>query len=298
MSIFKKIRLKSDSVNVFLSILPFAFFTLVVLFYPLINTFYHSFTKWTIKETIFIGLENYKYLISSGTTLVELLKNNLILLIVIPIQIFISLIIAYLLYTEIWGWKIFRILFYLPSILSVVIIGYLFRMFFAFNGPLNNILRALNLNFLVVDWFSKGSTAFVVVILALIWSQYGMAVLIFLSGMSAIEPSVLESAKIDGANWWRRFINVVLPMIIGTIEFYLVVLFISFFTAVFGFIYSITFGGPGYTTTTIEYMIYLKAFKANLLGQSSALSVILFFIVLMIIIIILMVFRKFGEWQD
>ena len=281
----------------FLSILPLALFILLILFYPLINVFFHSFTKWTIKETVFIGLENYKYLISGGQ-LLELLKNNFIVLLAIPIQIFISLIISYLLYTEIWGWRLFRILFYLPAILSVVVIGFLFRMFFALNGPLNDFFRTLNLDFLIVDWFSSGATSFVIVIIALIWSQYGMAVLIFLSGMSAIEPSILESAKIDGANWWRRFTSIVLPMIIGTIEFYLVILVIGFFTAVFGFIYSITFGGPGYSTTTIEYMIYIKAFKANLLGQSSALSVILFLFVLVITILILRVFRKFGEWQE
>lgn len=298
MNSLKKFRIKSESLSVFFSILPLAVFLLVILFYPLVNVIYHSFTKWTIRETIFIGWDNYEYLISSGATLLNLLKNNLIVFIAIPIQILFSLIIAYLLYTEVWGWRVFRILFYLPSILSVVIIGHLFRLFFSLNGPINNLFKILNLDFLVVEWFRTGATSFIVIIIAIIWSHYGMAVLIFLSGMSAIEPSILESAKMDGAGWWRRFTKIVVPMLTRTIEFYLVILIIGFFTSVFGYIYSITLGGPGYETTTIEYMIYSKAFKSNLLGQSSALAVILFFIVLIITIVTIRIFRKFGGWQE
>jgi multiple sugar transport system permease protein len=293
---FKKKYLESEKISILLSILPFAIFTLAVIFYPLINIFFHSFTNWTIKETVFTGFENYIKLVSSGTFL-DLLKNNLIVSLSIPIQVIISLIISYILYSEIWGWKFFRILFYIPSILSIVVIGYLFRTFFASDGILNNILKTLNLDFLTINWFDKTATSFIVVILALIWSQYGMATFIFLSGMSAIDSSVLESAKIDGASWWGRFTKIVIPMIIGTIEFYLVILTIGIFTSVFSFIYSITYGGPGFSTTTIEYMIYLKAFKSNSLGQSSALAVMLFIIVLIITIIIIRIFRKIGKWE-
>jgi ABC-type sugar transport system permease subunit len=269
------------------------------LVYPLLSVFFHGFTKWTINETSFIGLDNFRNLISNpNVSLFLLLKNNLILLLAIPVQLFFSLIIAYLLYEEVWGWRIFRILFYLPAIFSTVIIGFLFRTFFALNGPLNEIIRILHMDFLVVNWLGSSSTAFIVIIIALIWSQYGMAVLIFLAGMSSMEPSIMESAVVDGANWWRRFFSIVLPMMVDTIEFYLVVLLIGFFTVSFGFIYSITAGGPGYGTTTLDYMIYIKAFKSNLLGQSSALATILFVIVLVIVIIVRKVFRKMGEWQE
>lgn len=294
---FKRSPRKSDTFNIFISILPILLLALLILVYPLLNVFFHGFTKWTISETRFIGLDNFRNLISSGS-LVLLLKNNLILLLAIPIQMFFSLIIAYLLYEEIWGWRIFRILFYLPAVLSTVVIGFLFRTVFASHGPLNEIIRILHMDFLVVNWLGSRSTAFIVVIIAMIWSQYGMAVLIFLAGMSSIKPSVLESSVVDGANWWQRFFRIVLPMIVGTIEFYLVVLIIGFFTASFGLIYSITSGGPGYGTTTLEYMIYIKAFKHSMLGQSSALATILFVIVLVIVIIILRVFKKMGEWQE
>lgn len=294
---FKRVPRKSDAFNIFISILPISLLALLILVYPLLSVFFHGFTKWTISETRFIGLDNFRNLISNGS-LVLLLKNNLILLLTIPIQMFFSLIIAYLLYEEIWGWRIFRILFYLPAVLSTVVIGFLFRTVFALNGPLNEIIRFLHMDFLVVNWLGSRPTAFILVITAFIWSQYGVAVLIFLAGMSSIEPSVLESAVVDGANWWQRFFRIVLPMIVGTIEFYLVVLIIGFFTASFGFIYSITAGGPGYGTTTLEYMIYIKAFKHNMLGQSSALATILFVIVLVIVIIVLKVFRKTGEWQE
>ncbi len=288
---------KSDKFNVFLSILPITILTIVIMVYPLVSIFYHGFTKWSISGTTLIGLDNYKNLITNGKLLL-MLKNNIVMLSAVPILIFISLIIAYLLFEEVWGWKVFQIVFYLPAVLSSVIIGFLFRTFFALRGPLNEVFRALKLEFLVIDWLGRGTTAFIVVIIAMIWSLFGMAVLIFLSGMSSINYSVLESALIDGANWWQRFYRIIVPMIVGTIEFYLVVLVIIFFTASFGFIYSITSGGPGFSTTTLEYMIYVKAFKSNLLGQSSALATILFIIVSIIVIIIFKIFRKIGDWQE
>ncbi|MHB8277062.1 MAG: carbohydrate ABC transporter permease [Candidatus Humimicrobiaceae bacterium] len=294
---FKGSPRKLDAFNIFISILPITLLIILILIFPLLSVFFHGFTKWTITETRFIGLDNFKNLISNGS-LALLLKNNLILLLAIPVLIFFSLIIAYLLYEEIWGWRIFRILFYLPSVFSIVIIGFLFKTFFALNGPLNGIIRNLHMDFLVVNWLGSRSTAFIVIIIAFIWSHYGFAVLIFLSGMSSIEPSILESAVVDGANWWQRFFRIVLPMIVNTIEFYLIVLIIAFFTASFGFIYSITSGGPGYGTTTLEYMIYIKAFKSNMLGQSSALATILFVMVLVMVIIVLKVFRKMEEWQE
>jgi len=285
-----------DKLNITLSILPITVLTIFIMVYPLISVFYHGFTNWNISGTTFIGLGNYSNLLKSGK-LTLLFRNNLIMLLAIPVQILFSLLVAYLLYEELWGWKQFRILFYLPAVLSSVVIGYLFRTFFALNGPLNDLLRLLKLKLLVVNWLSRGSTAFIVVIIAMIWSQFGMAVLIFLAGMSNIETYVLEGAVVDGANWWQRFFRIVLPMIVGTIEFYMIVLIIIFFTASFGFIYSITSGGPGYSTTTLEYMIYLKAFKSNLLGQSSALATILFLIVLILVIFTFKIFKKLGDWQ-
>jgi len=290
---FKRNR---DKLNTILSILPIMLLTIFIMVYPLVSVFYHGFTKWNISGTTFIGIDNYSNLFKSGK-LTLLLRNNLIMLLAIPVQIMFSLMVAYLLYEELWGWKQFRIFFYLPAVLSSVVIGYLFRTFFALNGPLNDLLRLMKLKFLVVNWLSKGSTAFIVVIIAMIWSQFGMAVLIFLAGMSNIETYILEGAIVDGANWWKRFFRIVLPMIVGTIEFYMIVLIIIFFTASFGFIYSITSGGPGYSTTTLEYMIYLKAFKSNLLGQSSALATILFLIVLILVIFTYKIFKKLGNWQ-
>ncbi len=288
---------KSDSFNAMISILPIALLTLSLMLYPLINIFIHGFTKWNITGTTFIGLNNYKNLIHSKYFFV-LLKNNLLLFITIPVQIFIALLIAYLLFEEPWGWKFFRALFYLPAVLSSVVIGFLFRTSFSLNGPINEMFRLLHLNFLVVNWLNRGVTAFSLVIFALIWSLFGMPVLIFLSGMDSLDYSIIDSAMVDGANWWQRFFKIIIPMIIGQIEFYTIVLLIIFFTASFGFIFSITSGGPGYSTTTLEYMVYLKAFKTNLLGQSAALASTLFVIVLIFVIAILSVFRKIGGWQD
>jgi multiple sugar transport system permease protein len=119
-----------------------------------------------------------------------------------------------------------------------------------------------------------------------------------LGGMSKISPSIFEAAKMDGANFWQRTFSVIVPMITRTIEYALIMSLVWTLTSIFAFIYSITSGGPGYETTTIDYMIYTKFYQASAnYGFASALAVILLIIILVITIAEMRFTNKASEWE-
>ncbi|HEX5500759.1 MAG TPA: sugar ABC transporter permease, partial [Thermomicrobiales bacterium] len=119
---------------------------------------------------------------------------------------------------------------------------------------------------------------------------YGM--LILLAGMSAIDPHVYEAARLDGASWWQRTYQITLPLIAKPMRFLSIINVVYTFTSLFGFIFVMTSGGPGYETTTVDYFIYLRAFAGFDLGGGAALAVMLFFIVIGLTVV---QFRMFGD---
>ena len=210
-----------------------------------------------------------------------MLRNNIILILHIPVKVFFALMFSLLLYEKTWGWRIFRRISFLPGIISAVIIGYLFRVMFGFNGPINLLLRAAGLDILAVEWLGNGITAIVVIIICLIWQGIGWQSLLILGGLSAVPPSIFEAAEIDGAGYWRRLIHIVLPMLVRIFEYTFIMNIMWVFTGLFPYIFSLTNGGPGYETTTLDYMIYIKAFvSGNQLGSACALAVILLVIIM------------------
>ncbi|OGO81676.1 MAG: hypothetical protein A2Y21_03940 [Clostridiales bacterium GWC2_40_7] len=264
---------------------------------PIINVVYHSFTLWDGLKAKFIGLENYAYMFTNGDFW-HIMGNNALFLIAVPLIIMISLIVAVLIYEEVKGWKFFRSVFFLPYVLSAVVVGYLFRSLFAYGGPINQILGSLGMEALKTDWLSSRGTAIFVIILAVVWTQFGYGMLVYLAGMSSISPSVFEASKIDGANWFQRFVHVILPMLIRTTEFLVILNTIFVFTSLFDYIYTITRGGPGYDTMPINYWIYMKAFRSNEMGFACALALVLFGILLVISLIQRKIVNKADDWGE
>jgi multiple sugar transport system permease protein len=266
---------RKNSRTAALSVLPMVIVIAAVTIYPTMDAFYHSLTKWNGIRSSFIGLANYADIFSDAQFW-RLLLNNLIYIASVPVQIVLALVITVLLYEKTAGWRFFRALFFIPNVLSAVIIGLVFKQAFMYDGPVNTLLRGIGLESLALDWLSTGPTALGVVIVAVIWTNFGYGVILFLAGMSTIDSSIFEAAKLDGANWFQKTFYVILPQLSRVVEFFSVTTVIWIFTGLFGFIFSITKGGPGYDTTPLEYMVYLKAFKAgSQMGYACALAVIL-----------------------
>jgi multiple sugar transport system permease protein len=293
-------RQRTAAREIGLSLLPVAVILVVFRVYPIVTAVIKSFTNWDgLSRNDWVGVKNYVDLVSSGTFWI-VLRNTLVLLLNVPIQVFVGLVVALLLYEQVKGWRIYRAVIYTPQIISAVIIGYLFRTFFSLNGPVNGVLTALGLGGLAIEWFGNAGTALGVLILSIVWFSIGWQAIVILGGMSVIPPSVFEAALLDGASYWQRAFKIVVPMLVRTIEFAVIASGVWTLTQLFPFLYSMTKGGPGYDTTTLDYLIYLKSFGYGFgsnYGYASAVAVILLVVVLGFTAVEMRVANRADDWS-
>jgi len=289
---------RTKAVQGILSIIPTVVILIFIRFYPIAEAIYRSFTDWNgLYRNNWVGLQNYVN-IFTNSPFWTLLRNSFVLLISVPLQIFIGLLVAVLLYEEVSGWRFFRAIVYVPQIISAVIIGYLFRIAFGLNGPVNQLLRNIGAHFMAIEWLGNSASALFVLVFCLTWFSIGWQAIVILGGMAKLSPSVLESASLDGANFWQRTFLVIVPMTARTIEYGAIMSIVWTFTGTFAFIYSITYGGPGYETSTIDYMIYTKFYQASAnYGFATALAVILLVIILVLTYGEMTFTNKVSEWE-
>jgi multiple sugar transport system permease protein len=281
-----------------LSILPVIIVLLAIRAYPIVMAGIKSFTNWNgLYTSDFIGLTNYARLLG-GSVFWKLVRNNFVLLLNVPIQVFFGLIVAVLLHERVWGWRFFRSLYYIPQIISAVIIGYLFRTLFSMDGPVNLVLEGLGLMPEALEWLGDAATALGVIVFCLVWSSLGWMAIVFMGGLSAIPDSVFEAARIDGAGFWRRTFQIAVPMLARVLEYAVMLSIVWTFTGLFPFIFSLTRGGPGYETTTLDYMIYIKSFVSGVnLGEACAIAVLLLLIILALTLVEMRATRNLEDWS-
>jgi ABC-type sugar transport system permease subunit len=282
-----------------LSVLPVIVVLLAVRAYPIAAAAVKSFTNWNgLFTSDYVGLTNYVRLLR-GSVFWKLVRNNFALLLNVPIQVFLGLVVAVLLHERVWGWRFFRSLYYIPQIISAVIIGYLFRTLFGMDGPVNLVLGRLGLMPVPVEWLGSAATALGVIVLCLVWSSLGWMAIVFMGGLSSIPDSVFEAARIDGAGFWRRTFQIAVPMLARVMEYAVMLSVVWTFTGLFPFIFSLTRGGPGYETTTLDYMIYQKSFiSGNNLGEACAIAVLLLLIILALTVVEMRVTNRADDWSE
>lgn len=248
----------------------------VFLVYPVVMNFVYSFTEWKgFGEPAYAGFDNFAKLFTDQRFFTAL-KNIGVLLLYLPIGVLLPLMVADLLREGLPGWRLFRVLIYLPSVLGVVIIGTLFRLLLRQYGPINDILLSLGIQERIPWTGSQTLTIHVVGMLFIVWQLIGFGVVYFLAAMAGVDQDHYDAAKIDGANWFQTFVYVTIPGIRFAVEFFTVLAFIRVFARMFGFIYAFTFGGPGNSTYTLEFGIYVLGFQKFRAGYASAWSVVLF----------------------
>ena len=256
-----------------LAVLPSFIIVAGFMAFPILFAVFISFTKTNGLTFDWIWFENYRSLFTDPVVH-EVFLNNFKFLISVPLVIFVALVSAILLFEQFKGWKFFRVIFFLPSVLSVVVIGLIFRNAFGYYGSVNQFLGLFGME--PKQFFITSNYSIFIIILALVWSGFGYQSLLLLAGLTSINPAVFEAAAIDGAGWWRRLWSITLPNIRRVLGFVFIINFIYTFSSLFGFIFVITAGGPLYETTTIDYLVYLRAFSSSNLGSGAALAVVLF----------------------
>jgi ABC-type sugar transport system permease subunit len=160
-------------------------------------------------------------------------------------------------------------------VLSTVVVGILASFVLQLDGPLNQVLGAVGLQSLQHNWLASASTSIPMIILVVVWANFGYNVLIYLGGMSTIEPSLSEAARIDGASSWQVLRYVYVPNLRRVMELVLVINTVTAFAYMFAYIYTITNGGPGFDTYVSEFYIYTQAFTEQNLGYASAIGLVL-----------------------
>lgn len=281
-SLSSAVERKKRNVFPYLALAPAALLVLLLMVLPIGQTIWHSFTYWDGLTSKYIGLKNFQ-LIIHNPILPQILLNSVIFLISVPLILAASLVTAVLVYEKVLGWRVFRFLFFIPNVLSPVIVGVLFSTVFLPAGAVDKLLSPLGLsNF---AWLSNPWSARAVVILALVWTSFGFGMVVILAAMTTVDPALYDAANIDGASWWRRLRSITIPMISGSLQFLSVINVIYTFTSLFSFVFVITAGGPGFTTTTVDYYTYITTFENGQFGYGAALALILFIIVFILTII-------------
>jgi ABC-type sugar transport system permease subunit len=245
--------------------------------YPIVQLFFLSTRKVIAYDnTINVGLTNFKILITDPVFRLAIL-NNVRLLFGIPILIALSVFFAALLRDSPPGWKIYRAIVFLPYVLAIPVIGVAFSHILRLNGPLNVMLRDIGLGFLALDWIGNPKSAPWVLLIVIVWKELGFGVILFLARLLSTSENLYEAAMLDGANWWQRLWNVSVPELRSVISSYAILMGITLFSWVFAYVYTMTGGGPGNSTSVLEFYIYKKAFMGGKqFGVAAAVSVVLF----------------------
>ncbi len=271
-----------ENLTGYLFISPWLFIFFTFILFSLGYALYLSFTRYNLLSPAqWWGLEGYKRVLTDSLFLDKALPNTFkYVLIVVPLQTVISLVLAFAMDQKLRLRRLFRTVFYLPSVTSSVVISLIFVWLFAAQGIFNQLLG------LTVNWLNNVKTAFYIIMGMNIFTTSGTLMLIFLSGLQDIPESVYEAARIDGADSLQIFWYITIPMLRPIIFFVVTVGMIGCFQ-VFDQIYVMTSGGPLDSTTTITYLIYKWAFRDTTvkMGQASALAVILTLIILVVTLI-------------
>jgi ABC-type sugar transport system permease subunit len=259
---------------------------------PIGEAFYLSLTRWNgVGEPEWVGLANYEALLKDRTFRTAL-TNNLAILIAVPAWVLLPLFVASLIHRAPPGARFFRLALFLPAVLSPVVIGAFFNVMLQYSGPVNELLRMAGLDWVASEWLQSSRTALPVVMVVFIWATLGIGVLVYLAGLAQVNPESWDAARLDGAGFWQVQRHITIPELRRVIEFWTVIVLISSFTAVFPFIYTLTRGGPGYSTYTLDYYVYDKAFQGSALGYASAVGVVLLVIVGGLAALTVLLFRR------
>ena len=283
---------KRSYIGTFLLLLPAFIIITLTFFYPVIAVIRNSFFNFQSEIPKFVGLNNFKFIFGDSRFWISIKNNFLLMVCCIPVLVLLSLVLATFLYDRIKFWKGYRFISFLPYIIPITVVSVAFSYILMLKGVLNEILRLLNLDFLIVDWFRKPKTALITIMIVIIWKELGFGIILMIARILSLSEDVFEAAKIDGTNWWQNFIYVIIPQLRSIIEFYIVILTVTMFSWVFNYVYIMTKGGPGVSTWVGEMYVYQAAFRYNYRGIASATSLVILVIIFFIIVFQLKITRS------
>ncbi len=283
-----KKTLQKESLIGYLFILPTLLGFLIFMGYPLVYSIFLSFWDWHMMKGIsgseFVWLQNYLEIFQDSYFIDGLTNNLKMLFFAVPVLLILSLTLACVLNTAIFGRGIIRAVYFMPYITTVTAAAIVFAALFHDEfGPINEFLRMIGVDN-PPGWLASISWSMPTVGIFWIWRMLGYCIILFLAGLQTIPKSYYEAASIDGASGLKQFFYITFPLVSPTTFFLAITMGIASFS-ILAETKVMTGGGPGTSSYTLVYMIYKDAFEYYEMGYASATGIIFFAIILIITLI-------------
>jgi ABC-type sugar transport system permease subunit len=290
LTVTKKSNFQKRKLLPYLLVSPYLLFVIVFVVFPVLFCFFLTFNKWNIIAPMhFIGLNNYSRLFHDRLFWKAIVNTLRFLLMHIPLQLVVSLFLAYLLNQKIRAGSFFRSSFFMPVIVSGVVVTILWQQLLGFDsGLINRMLIKAGMN--KVGWLINPDIAIYSIAVMATWKNVGLYVILFLVGLQTVPTQYYEAAKMEGATRWQQFYHITLPMINPTIFMVVILSTIGGFN-LFIEPYIMTGGGPLNSTLSAVLYIYKQAFQYYNMGYSATLG---FFYAIMIMSVVVLQ-KKFIE---
>ena len=272
-------RLSGDRLAPYVLVAPAVLIIIVLRLWPLALGVNFSFTGDGERNGTSVGLSNYIELFQDPPFRTAL-RNVGLLVLLLPVAVAIPGLLATFIFLRVPGHRFFRSVYFFPAVLSPVIIGAIFNLLLAADGPLNKVLGAVGLD--PVDWLGDPDLAIFTVVAVHIWATFGMSLVVFLSGFATLDLTLLDAARSDGASTPQVIWHVIIPGLSRTIRFVFVTTMIGMLTSMFGLLFVMTSGGPGGSTYLPEYYIWIQQGQMNRPALASAASTVLFLVMLVV----------------
>lgn len=283
----------------YLLMLPTVALIVIFTLYPLVQGLYMSLFKRgvvvlpQIPQTVpqYVGLDNFVHLLDNADFRTSLIKTVIFVVVAVPLNVVFSLSLAMLLKPQTKLFAFVRTVVFFPSMISLLIIGITWRWLFGLNNGLVNYALSLA-SIAPVPWLEQDTMAQIAVVVAWVWWQAGVNMMIFLSGLTAISSDYYEAAAIDGTSRWRQFTHITLPLLRPTMAVVVVLSTIEAFK-VYELVVSLTGGGPGKATVYLIQTIYDTAFQLPMqAGVAAAQSAVLFLVLMVLAVVQLRLARS------
>jgi len=270
------------------------FFILFAIFgvFPIFYSFILAFFSWPgIGEWRFVAFGNFRLLFNDNHFWQVLINNLVLWIIIIPTRTFLALILAVIFNSpQLKGIKIFRVIYILPFVTSIILISIIFRVLLTFRGGWVNVSLGI-LGIPSVNWLRDVRWTKISLSIVICWRTIGYYTIIMLAGLQRIPMDLYEAAIVDGANRIHSFFRITIPLMKPITLFVLIISTIEIFQ-IFEVAFVLTEGGPRYSSTTMTYLLWLEAFQYSRMGYASSLAIIMFVIIVIVSFFQLRIFKQ------
>lgn len=273
-------RQRSEKKFVFACLAPAVILLILFIFIPTVNVFRMSLYQMggITNRQEFVGLANFKDLMAD-TGFLQAMQNTIVVIVMVMLfTIILAILFAALLQRgDFKGKNFFRIIFYIPNILSIVVIAGIFGAIYnPNNGLLNSFLHAIHLDPLAHKWMGEPDIVLYSVIFALVWQAIGYYMVMYMASMASIPPDYYEAASLDGATEMQMFWKITFPLIWNNIRTTLTFYIISTINLSFLFVQIMSDGGPNGSTEVLLNYMYKQAYGNGAYGYGMAIGVVVF----------------------